>query len=796
MRETCINGLDLDLIGILETHLKGDELLAVDGFKWFGRNRKTVHFSARTGSGGVGFLVKNEILHDFNVITLDDSNDDILWLQLENIYDGFKLIACVCYLPPENSSRQVDANTFFDNLLTGLYEYQNLGKLFICRDFNSRCGDDDDFITGIDSVCQRDVLDYTSNRYGQLFIEFLINCNMCMLNGRNCIKNDFTSVSSKGCSVVDYCIASHDQLSDFQDFKVVRASELINTCGISVSDVAPASIPDHSCLLWHIIYDSVNMFITPVNSDESNKVRYKYDVSAVPASFLGNDVLLGEINALIVKLETGFRLQSDIDHAYSDFCTFVRGEMHRMLPCRKILVGHGISNKRRRVGKPWWSDELTSLWNNVCCSEKVWLNCKAHNEKADLKAEYVRCRKQFDQSVQRAKRMHWTDLQNEMVDKLNNDQQQFWRDIGKLGVAQSKNKQIPMEVVDQKGNANCNINVVLDKWKQDFSSLNNCSFIDNDSSDIHCSNMYAPAGLERSVAELNRNISIFEVKQALTNANRGKACGTDEIQSDVLNNDISIAFIHVLMNVCFTSGSVPAEWSKGIINPIPKSNTADMRDPLSYRGITLSNSMYKLYSSVINDRLSKWVENSDILVDEQNGFRKKRSTIDHLSSVTNLIETRKKLKRSTFCAFIDLKKAYDSVNRELLWHKLEHLGIGGTMLNAVKSLYTAVSSCVRINGFYTEWFDVTSGLRQGCSLSPLLFNIFINDLALKIKACGKSVKIDGDTVGILLYADDIVLLADNEKELQDMLDILNNWCVSNNMSVNATKSNIMHFRPN
>ena len=72
---------------------------------------------------------------------------------------------------------------------------------------------------------------------------------------------------------------------------------------------------------------------------------------------------------------------------------------------------------------------------------------------------------------------------------------------------------------------------------------------------------------------------------------------------------------------------------------------------------------------------------------------------------------------------------------------------------------------MRINGFYTEWFDVTSGLRQGCSLSPLLFNIFIKDLALKIKACGKGVKIDDDTVGILLYADDIVLLADNEKEL-------------------------------
>ena len=99
-----------------------------------------------------------------------------------------------------------------------------------------------------------------------------------MLNGRNCIKNDFTSVSGKECSVVDYCIASHDQLSNFQDFKVVRASELNNQCCISVSDFAPASIPYQSCLLWDIIYDSVNMFITPVKSHASDTVRYKYDV--------------------------------------------------------------------------------------------------------------------------------------------------------------------------------------------------------------------------------------------------------------------------------------------------------------------------------------------------------------------------------------------------------------------------------------------------------------------------------------------------------------------------------------
>ena len=90
------------------------------------------------------------------------------------------------------------------------------------------------------------------------------------------------------------------------------------------------------------------------------------------------------------------------------------------------------------------------------------------------------------------------------------------------------------------------------------------------------------------------------------------------------------------------------------------------------------------------------------------------------------------------------------------------------------------------------------GSREGFSLLPLLFNISINDLifvpllTLKIKASGKGIKIDDDIIGILLYAGDIVLLAENEKELQDMLDSLNNWCVY--MSVNATNSNIMHFR--
>ena len=85
--------------------------------------------------------------------------------------------------------------------------------------------------------------------------------------------------------------------------------------------------------------------------------------------------------------------------------------------------------------------------------------------------------------------------------------------------------------------------------------------------------------------------------------------------------------------------------------------------------------MYKIYCSLINSRLASWCEVNNKFVDEQNGFRKRRSTIDEVSALTNIIESQKKQKLSTFCAFIDFRKAYDCINRALLWEKHESVGI-------------------------------------------------------------------------------------------------------------------------
>ena len=224
-------------------------------------------------------------------------------------------------------------------------------------------------------------------------------------------------------------------------------------------------------------------------------------------------------------------------------------------------------------------------------------------------------------------------------------------------------------------------------------------------------------------------------------------------------------FLLKLFNFCFVSCTVPQEWSRGIISPILKDVNADPRDPLNYRGITITSLVYKIYCSIINHRLSHWIESNNILCDEQNGFRSGRCTIDHVGSLTSIIETRMKKKSDTFVAFIDFSKAYDRINRQLLWYKLSRLGISDQFIHVLKSLYSKVQCTAKINAFVTDWFNVSVGLKQGCILSPVLFNEFMDDLVQMIREQKKGVTYGDVNVSVLLYADNIVLLSNCEEGL-------------------------------
>ncbi len=141
-----------------------------------------------------------------------------------------------------------------------------------------------------------------------------------------------------------------------------------------------------------------------------------------------------------------------------------------------------------------------------------------------------------------------------------------------------------------------------------------------------------------------------------------------------------------------------------------------------------------------------------------------------------------------------MQKAFDTINRVCLMERLRNIGVNGYMYNAIKNMYENVSSSVRVNGLTTERFDVELGVKQGCVLSLTLFSIFVNDLAGEIKDLKASIDIDGYNLSILLFTDDIALIADSSQALQGMLDTVTDRCQRWRLSINVEMTNVVHFR--
>ena len=144
---------------------------------------------------------------------------------------------------------------------------------------------------------------------------------------------------------------------------------------------------------------------------------------------------------------------------------------------------------------------------------------------------------------------------------------------------------------------------------------------------------------------------------------------------------------------------------------------------------------------------------------------------------------------------MEFSSAFDFLNRNLLFYALENIGVNDKFLQEMKALYTNTKSAVKINNHLTPWFSTKSGVRQGQNDSSTMFAIFINLLAVHIKSVGVGLQLDNIQVSILLYADDIVLLAETEKDLQKLMNELYFWCTKWRMVVNKEKTNIIHFRP-
>ena len=250
----------------------------------------------------------------------------------------------------------------------------------------------------------------------------------------------------------------------------------------------------------------------------------------------------------------------------------------------------------------------------------------------------------------------------------------FWAHIKKLGP--HKNTKIPM-CVRVGDNIDTDTDRVLKTWENDFSSLYNQFdvtgfddvFLANAKMIVRSNEQDMQKSSHKSNSMLNREIDYDEVLKCARKLKVQKAVGIDSIPNELLKQSGVHILLYKLFDL-FKCGIMPTMWLKGIITPIPKGAGKDPYVPLNFRGITLLSCVVKVYTSMLNNRILAYCDTLHLLVDEQNGFRKKRACIDHIFTLSSVIKNRLNEKLSTFCAFIDMQKAFHCIDRDLLLYSL------------------------------------------------------------------------------------------------------------------------------
>ena len=300
-----------------------------------------------------------------------------------------------------------------------------------------------------------------------------------------------------------------------------------------------------------------------------------------------------------------------------------------------------------------------------------------------------------------------------------------------------------------------------------------------------------------SIPECRYDLAWLEVLDVLGKLRKGKSSGNDDVPIEVykclsMDEDCSTPMgiaIFTLLEKVFSNSDIPTECDHSILVPVPKKG--DHKDVNSYRPIALMNTLLKVLCKVVTNRLNQIVERYHLISQFQAGFRTREECVAQVTTLLECLQRRSRVGKTTLVCFHDFAKAYDSVPHTGLLRRLESLGFCDKMLGFIRGLYKNPTMKVRLIEELGQSFPVEVGVRQGCPLSPMLFNLYINDMfegMVGVGVPGISTSVPG-----LMFADDTTLLAESLDDLNSNLRILEQWCTSRGMMINASKCGLMYI---
>ena len=314
----------------------------------------------------------------------------------------------------------------------------------------------------------------------------------------------------------------------------------------------------------------------------------------------------------------------------------------------------------------------------------------------------------------------------------------------------------------------------------------------------YCSELYShkakgdPKVLKHPPVTNTDNYPILreEVEAAVKSLKPGKSAGVDNIPAELIQAG-GETMIDALLNICnkiWQTGEWPTSWTQSLVITLPKKG--NLQQCQNYRTISLVSHASKVMLKILLNRLKPQAEK--IIAEEQAGFRPGRSTAEQIFNLRILCERYLQHQQDLFHVFVDFKKAFDRVWHAALWSTMKLYNINANLIKVIESLYSKATSAVYYNGSIGEWFKTTVGVRQGCLLSPTLFNIFLERIMTDaLEDHEGSVSIGGRTITNLRFADDIDALAGKEEELVKLVNHLDKTSTTYGMEISAEKTKLM-----
>jgi len=441
-----------------------------------------------------------------------------------------------------------------------------------------------------------------------------------------------------------------------------------------------------------------------------------------------------------------------------------------MLDSAAKACGIEKSRNGRMKRTRWWNDEVQCAVRRKKMMYKQMLDVGTE----EARQRYTEAKAEARRVVRKAKNEEWTQLGRESEKDAASNQRKFWKRV-------NEGKRITggaAHINDKDGQRLTEQTDVMDRWKEHFESLFQEEAEESEQPDLEMRQ------------DNDGGISEEEVRRAVSRLKGGKAPGVCNIMPEMLKagGEAAIEWLVKLFNAVWERGEAPRDWKSGIIVPIHKKGSR--LECTNYRGISLLSVVGKVFARVLNDRVKGLTEGS--VMDEQGGFRSGRGCIDQVFAVKQVVEKMIEKDKVMFMVFIDLEKAYDNVCREKLWRVLFDYGVRGRLLRSVKALYEGGRARVKVEGMESQWFGVHKGVRQGCTLSPWLFNVFIDNVVKEARReCIREVTLSTGTIGNLLFADDMVMMAETREALQHNVESMNAALTRWGLKVNWKKSKVM-----